>query len=349
MAVLGTESTTSIDQKQVKSRPFIALLVFTGGLVLLALGMGISISVGAADISLTTVWNALFHFQPDMTSHLIVRDLRIPRVLGAAIAGDFLAISGAVMQGMTRNPLAAPSIIGIVDGATFAIAMAFVFFPDTSYSGLLLASFLGSALSVILVYAIGSASRGGLTPVKLALAGVTVGALFRAISMILALHFNVGRDITFWFAGGVSGLKWEDLDFLFPIAIACIPASLILSRSITILSLGQDVAVGLGQRTVVTQLIGTILVLFMTGAAVSVAGAISFIGLVVPHITRFIVGMDYRYVIPCSMVLGAALVVYADILSRVMNPPSITPVGAITALLGVPFFIYLVRKEGRAL
>ncbi|WP_307338357.1 FecCD family ABC transporter permease [Caldalkalibacillus uzonensis] len=337
------------EHKKVTSRPLVASIILGGGIVALVLGLGASISLGAADIGLRTVWTAVFQYDPELTSHQIIQALRIPRALAAALVGAFLAVSGAIMQGMTRNPLASPSIMGITEGSAFMIAIAFAFFPGTSYLGLMLWSFAGAGIGAALVFTIGSLSKGGLTPVKLALAGAAVGALLSALSSAIAIHYRVAQDISFWYAGGVAGTQWVSVKLIIPVAVIGLCLAMMLARSITVLSLGEEVAKGLGQHTVLVKVLGTVVVLLLTGAAVSVAGNIGFIGLVIPHITRFLVGMDYRWIMPCAAVLGGLLLVLADIGARMVNAPYETPVGAITALIGVPFFLCLARREGRGL
>ncbi len=333
--------------EKLTSRPVMATIILFVGLIVLLLTGALSISFGAADINLKTVWTGVFEFDPNLTSHQIIQELRMPRVIAAALVGAFLAVSGAIMQGMTRNPLASPSIMGVTAGSAFMIAIAFAFFPGTSYIGLMIWSFVGAGLGVGLVFTIGSFSKGGLTPVKLALAGVAVTALLQSVSTAIAIHFNVAQDITFWYAGGVAGTRWVMIQILIPVAIIGLILALLVAPSITVLSLGDDMAKGLGQRTAHVKIVGTIVVLLLTGAAVAVAGTIGFIGLVIPHITRFLVGVDYRWIIPCAAVLGALLLVLADLGARMINPPFETPVGAITAMIGVPFFLYLARREGK--
>ncbi|SDZ41940.1 iron complex transport system permease protein [Evansella caseinilytica] len=333
------------ESEKVRSRPLVASFILFAGMIALLFSIAASISFGAADIDLQTVWTGVFQFNPDLTSHQIIQELRMPRAIAAALVGAFLAVSGAIMQGMTRNPLASPSIMGITAGSAFMIAIAFAFFPGTSYVGLMFWSFAGAGIGASLVFAIGSFSKGGLTPVKLALAGAAVSALLQSISTAIAIHFRVAQDISFWYAGGVAGTKWLSIQLMIPVAIVGLCLAFLLSRSITVLSLGEDVAKGLGQRTALVKVLGTIVVLLLTGAAVSVAGSIGFIGLVIPHITRFLVGMDYRWIIPCASILGALLLVLADLGARMVNPPFETPVGAITAIIGVPFFLYLARRE----
>jgi iron complex transport system permease protein len=336
-------------EEKVVSRPLVGLIIILGGFVLLCLGLGASIILGAADIDMNTVWTAVVQFNPDLTHHQIIHGLRLPRALAAALVGSFLAISGSIMQGMTRNPLASPSIMGVTSGSAFMISIAFAFYPGTSYLGLMIWSFIGAGIGASLVFIIGSFSKGGLTPVKLALAGAAVGALLDSFSTMIAIHFRVAQDISFWYAGGVQGTKWIHIQLLIPVAIIGLCLALFISRSVTILSLGDDVAKGLGQRTVWVKIVGTIIVLLLTGAAVSVAGSVGFVGLVIPHITRFLVGYDYRWIIPCAAILGGLLLVLADIGARMINPPFETPIGVLTAMIGVPFFLYLARRERRGL
>lgn len=343
------EREQAAENKIKQKGPAGAVLILVLGTAVLVLGLGLSISFGAASINLGTVWEAVVAFNPDVTDHQIIQEVRLPRVLSAVFIGSFLAVSGAIMQGMTRNPLASPAILGVTDGAAFAIALAFAFFPGTSYIGLLVWSFAGAGLGALLVFGIGMFAKGGITPVKLALAGVAVGAMLSSFSSAIGIHFDVAQDMAFWFAGGLAGMQWISIQMLIPVAVVGLGLAFFISRAITILSLGEEVSKGLGQKTVLIKTLGIITVLLLTGAAVAVAGRIGFIGLVIPHITRFLAGVDYRWIIPCSAVLGALLLVLADLGARMVNAPYETPVGAITALIGVPFFLYLARGEGRGL
>lgn len=323
------------------------LLVF--GALLILLTMGLSIAYGAADIKLATVWAAVSEFNPELTSHQIIQEIRMPRAIAAVVVGALLSVSGAVMQGLTRNPLASPSIMGVTDGAAFALVITLAFFPAATIAGLTFSSFVGAGLGVILVFMIGAFSKGGLTPVKLALAGVAVGSMLSAISSAISLHFQVAKDMSFWYAGGLTSVSWTSVKILVIAGILGLLLAMYISKSITILSLGEEVSKGLGQNTFLVKALGVVTVLVLTGAAVSVAGAVGFIGLVIPHITRFIIGSDYRWIIPVSAVLGGLLLVLADIASRMVNAPFETPVGAVTAVIGVPFFLYLARGERRGL
>lgn len=316
------------------------------GLCLIVFSIGISISYGATNIDLHTVWNAVVNFNPDNQSHQVIQELRIPRALSAALVGAFLAVSGTVMQGMTRNPLASPSIMGVTDGAAFALVIMMAFFPSVSSGGLTLGSFIGAGVAVTLVFLVGSFSSSGLTPVKLALAGVAIGTLLRSVSSVISLHFQLEKDIGFWLAGGLDGSNWGSVQLLVLIGILGMLIALSISKSITVLSLGDDLSTGLGQNNMVIKIMGIISVLLLTGVAVSIAGSIGFVGLIIPHITRFIIGTDYRWVIPTSAVFGSLLLVNADLVARMINAPFETPVGAITSIIGVPFFLYLARGSG---
>lgn len=351
MSTPAEESAEIEKLKEIKkhSHPIVAIFILFGGIVALIIAIGLSISFGAADINLSTVWTAVLHFNPDITEHQIIREIRMPRVLGAAMVGSCFAVAGAIMQGMTRNPLADSGLLGLNAGAAFMLALCFAFFPGLPYMYLIMYSFVGAGLGVLIVYGVGSLSRGGLTPMRLVLAGAAVSALLGALSEGIALYFQIGQDLAFWYAGGVSGTKWVHLQIMSPWIIAALLGALILSRSITLLSLGEEVAVGLGQNTKTIKLFGMLIVLILAGAAVSVVGAVGFIGLIVPHLTRYLVGHDYRWIISCSIVLGGLIVVLADLIARTINPPFETPIGALIALIGVPFFLYLARKGGKEL
>jgi len=342
--------TTNLNRHEpIKSRPWAATFILTGGLIVLLLSMGISISFGAAKIPFLVVWEGIFQFNPDINQHQIIQEMRLPRVLGGAMVGAGLAVAGAIMQGMTRNPLADTGLLGINAGAGLVLTLCFAFLPGLSYSQLITFSFMGAAVSVVLVYGIGSLARGGISPLRLVLAGSALSALMSALSEGISLYFQIGQDIAYWYAGGLSGTTLVQLKAMLPWFVAAIAGAIFLSRSITMLSLGDDVARGLGQRTQLLKLAGAGIVLVLAGSCVSLVGAVGFVGLMIPHLTRKLVGVDYRWIIPCSAVLGSMLIVLADLSARMINPPHETPVGALIALIGVPFFLYLARKERREL
>lgn len=331
------------------NRKKVAYILMLVGIVLLLVGIGTSISLGAKDIDLSTIVNSILHDSNDINTK-IIRDVRIPRAIAAALVGGFLAVAGAIMQGITRNPIAEPSVMGITQGATFMIAVALVIqrmFPDLIISSftMMMFAFAGASISGLLVYFVSSRSMRKVDPVKLALAGTALGTLLISLAMGISMYFNLSQQLTFWISGGVTGAKWNSITLLAIIGGGALIGAILMAPKITILSLGEEIAIGLGQKTNKIRFISILLVILLTGASVSVAGNIVFVGLIIPQIVRGIVGADYKYIIPSSMVFGSVLLVYSDILARMINPPYETPIGSLTALLGVPVFIYLVRKD----
>lgn len=331
------------------NRKKVAYILMLVGIVLLLVGIGTSISLGAKNIDLSTIVNSILHDSNDINTK-IIRDVRIPRAIAAALVGGFLAVAGAIMQGITRNPIAEPSVMGITQGATFMIAVALVIqrmFPDLIISSftMMMFAFAGASISGLLVYFVSSRSMRKVDPVKLALAGTALGTLLISLAMGISMYFNLSQQLTFWISGGVTGAKWNSITLLAIIGGGALIGAILMAPKITILSLGEEIAIGLGQKTNKIRFISILLVILLTGASVSVAGNIVFVGLIIPQIVRGIVGADYKYIIPSSMVFGSVLLVYSDILARMINPPYETPIGSLTALLGVPVFIYLVRKD----
>ncbi|HDR7800717.1 TPA: iron ABC transporter permease [Bacillus tropicus] len=309
----------------------------------------LAVAFGAKDIHLQTVWTAVFDYNPKLTQHQIIYELRLPRVIGAAVVGAAFAVAGAVMQGVTRNPLADAGVLGINAGAMFVVAISFAFFPHMPYSYLMIVSFIGAVLSTVLIFIIGSATSGGLTPMRLTIAGAVMAALLHSLSSGIAIYYDLSQDLAFWYAGGVAGVKWEHLEFLVPIILITIVFATILGRSISLISMGDDVATNLGVKTNRTRILGMIIVVILAGVSVSAVGSIGFVGLVIPHIARKLVGVNYRLIIPMSALLGAMLLVVADLGARTVNPPKELAIGIMVALVGVPFFLYIARKVGREL
>ncbi|EOG8708839.1 TPA: FecCD family ABC transporter permease [Bacillus paranthracis] len=309
----------------------------------------LAVAFGAKDIQLQTVWTAVFDYNPKLTQHQIIYELRLPRVIGAAIVGAAFAVAGAVMQGVTRNPLADAGVLGINAGAMFVVALSFAFFPHMPYSYLMIVSFIGAVLSTVLIFIIGSATSGGLTPMRLTIAGAVMAALLHSLSSGIAIYYDLSQDLAFWYAGGVAGVKWEHLKFLVPIILITIVFATVLGRSISLISMGDDVATNLGVKTNRTRILGMIIVVILAGVSVSAVGSIGFVGLVIPHIARKLVGVNYRLIIPMSAFVGAMLLVLADLGARTVNPPKELAIGIMVALVGVPFFLYIARKVGREL
>lgn len=317
--------------------------------VLLAGTLVVSVMVGALPTSPGTVAQALLNPDEASAAHQVVRNLRLPRALAAAMIGAALGVAGAVLQGLTRNPLASPSLMGLNAGAGLAIVVGLALAPALTHNGLVLLAFLGAGLGAVLSFGIGSLTPGGMSPVHLALAGAAVTALLAAVTSAIVLAFGIAQGVLFYTLGGLQNVSWLQVSVLTPWWVVGVGAALWLAPSLSVLSLGEDVAAGLGQRIWLTRLVGSLAVLLLAGAALAVGGNIAFIGLAVPHVARGLGGLDYRWVVPASAGLGALLLVLADVGARLVRPPFETPVGLLTALVGVPFLLWLATREGRTM
>ncbi|MFM1654222.1 FecCD family ABC transporter permease [Brevibacillus sp. B_LB10_24] len=316
--------------------------------ILLLIGTCIAaLILGAADTTFLDVWQALTS-EASSSAGEMIREIRLPREMAAIIVGAALSVSGAIMQGITRNPLADPGLLGLTAGAKAALAVATVCIPSVGYFGTTVACFAGAAAGVLLVFGIGSLRKGGFAPFRIVLAGAAVSALLLAISEGIGIYYKISKEISMWTAGGLIGTTWSQLQAITPFIAAGILVSLLLSRQLTILSLSEEVAVGLGQKIVRIKMILFAVIIVLAGAAVAIVGNLAFIGLLVPHVARAIVGTDYRLIIPMSAVSGAVLMLVADTLGRTLQAPYETPVAAIVAIIGLPFFLWTVRKGGLA-
>ena len=275
-----------------------------------------------------------------------IQTLRWPRLLAAFIVGISFAVSGALMQGVTNNPMASPYILGINAGASFGLAIAMIIVPAASLNVSILFAFLGAALATGVILFLAKRVGGKATPVYLALAGTAIGAVFTAVTQMLVVFFEVAQDLSYWTAGGISGIRMEQVFLVLPWTMIGLLIAISISKSVTLLSFGEEVAIGLGSNLDRVRAFAGVTVLILSGSAVALAGPIGFVGLITPHIVRKMVGIDYRRVIPFSALVGTVIVVVADVLTRLVNPPYETPLGAITAIIGVPFFIYLANRRG---
>lgn len=321
-------------------RTRLALLVGLGVLVMCLLG---SVRFGAAEIGTADVISAFTDYGGS-EEDLIIRTLRVPRAIIAGLVGASLAVAGAIMQGLTRNPLADPGILGIEAGAALAVVGAVFLFGVSSLSTYALFAFLGGGITAVLVYGLGSMGRGGMTPMKLTIAGAAFTALLSSLTTaMLILNQRTLEEIRFWLAGSVAGRDLSLLLQVLPYILVGLLLSLAIARQVTTLSLGDDVAAGLGQRTGWVKGLAAVGVVLLAGSAVAIAGPIGFVGLVIPHMVRFFVGVDYRWILPYSIIFGAVFLVSADIAARLVLSPQEIPVGIMTAFVGAPFFIYLAR------
>jgi iron complex transport system permease protein len=328
-----------------KGRVEICILVIIGSFLVLLTALLISIMTGAANLSLQTVFESFLSYDNGNTNHLLVRDMRVPRALAGVLIGAALAVAGAIMQGVTKNPLADSGLMGLSTGAGLFLAISLIILKGMNYSGIVIMTFLGAAFGAVCVHIISTLVPGGNHPMKLVLAGATVSTLFSAVSQAIAIYTNTSQNIMFWTMGNVSGTRWNQIKIGGPVILLSILVAIVLSRRISILNMGEEMAKGIGVNTKQTRIIATVLVVLLSGTSFALCGSITFVGMMIPHFVRFLVGPDYRLIIPISAVQGAALVAIADVLSKTLNPPAEIPLGAIISIIGAPIFLYYARKE----
>lgn len=311
----------------------------------LMLALLASIALGKSSLPFSTVVDSLLSFDGSR-EHLIVRSVRIPRALIALAVGACLAVAGAVMQAVTRNALAGPELFGVNQGAALLIVLNIFIMGHSSMTGHLTYAYTGAAIAGVLVFALASLGGRGLTPVKLILAGSTVNLLFAALTQGILIFDEESLDtMRFWLAGSLTGRSLDLFMQVLPFMGGGMALALLLSRSINLLSLGEETAVGLGQRTGAVKAAALVIVVLLAGSSVAIAGPIAFVGLAVPHIARFAVGRDYRWVLPYSAVFGGLLLLLADTGARFIVPSQEISAGIVTALLGAPFLVYLAQRR----
>lgn len=321
----------------------IGLLVM---LTVLACICVLSLALGARSVPTATAIDSILRFDPDVTDQVVVRDLRVPRTLIGLTVGAALGLAGAMMQGITRNPLADPGILGVSAGATFAVALAVLVLQLGNVFGLLWFAFAGAAIGAVLTYGIASLGRGGPTPIKLAITGTAVTALLFALTTLIALRdLDTLSALRFWGVGSLTGPNADALARAFPFVLGGALLALGSGRVLNALSLGEDVARSLGQRIGVARAVAALAIIMLAGGATALAGPVVFLGLVIPHVARALTGSDYRWILPYSMLLGPILILGADILGRLIARPAEVQVGILMALIGGPFFVGLVRRR----
>lgn len=319
------------------------------GLMAAVAGLGVvvvaSIAFGAKSIALADVFDALFAFDGS-TDHVVVRSLRVPRTVVGLGVGAALGVAGAVMQGVTRNPLADPGLLGVNAGASLAVVVAIYVFGVTSLTGYVWFAFAGAAAVSVAVYALGALGRDGATPVKLALAGAAVAAFATSITTaVLIVDIATLEQYRFWVVGSIAGRDASIAATVAPFLVLGAVLAFACARSLNSMSMGDDVARSLGVRVGLARGVAAVAVVLLCGAATAAAGPITFVGLTVPHAARAICGPDYRWILPYSAVLAAGLVLGADVIGRLVARPGELQVGIVTALVGAPFFIALVRRR----
>ena len=304
----------------------------------------ISVMIGSCDVSWADAVAALGWSTNGFDEAAVAK--RIPRTFLAVAVGAALGVSGAVMQGVTRNPLADPGILGVNMGASLAVVTGIAYFGLTSASSFIWVAITGAALAAVFVYVVGSLGRGGATPLKLALAGAaTSAALASFVTAIILPRGDISQSARSWQIGGVGGGTWDSISQVLPFLLVGFLISLASAKGLNSLALGDDLAAGLGERVAMTRGAAALGAVVLCGAATAVTGPIAFVGLVVPHACRLMFGVDHRWVLPFSAVVGASLLTGADVLGRILTRPSEIDVGIITAIIGAPIFIWIVRRS----
>lgn len=317
------------------------LLLGAGVLVVLCI---LSVSFGVRAVSLGDIFAALAGQDDTLAQAAIIK--RLPRTVLALLVGAALALSGATMQAVTRNPIADPGILGVSNGASLAVVLGLAFLGLTNPYGQMTLAIAGAAVAATFVYTVGSLGRGGATPLKLALAGAATSAAFASlISAIMLPRVDLLQAFQSWQIGGVGGAEWPRIAITAPVLALGALICFVSARGMNSLALGDDMAKGLGEHVFRTRLMSALGAVILAGAATAIAGPIGFVGLVIPHVCRMLIGTDHRWLLPFSAMAGATLLIASDIIGRVIAPSSEEiQVGIITAIIGAPFFIWIVRR-----
>lgn len=317
------------------------LLVLLGVLVLLVIA---SITIGSRNVDWADIVAALGGATDNIGQGAIAK--RIPRTVLAMLVGAALGLAGAVMQGVTRNPLADPGILGVNMGASLAVVIGMAWFGLWTQTSMIWVAIIGAAAAAVFVYTIGSLGRGGSTPLKLALAGAaTSAALASFVTAVILPRGDIAGSVRSWQIGGVGGANFDAISQALPFFVLGFAICLLSARSLNSLALGDDMAAGLGERVALARGIASLGAVLLCGAATAIAGPIAFVGLVVPHLCRLLIGIDNRWLLPFSALVGAGLLTAADVVGRIVARPAEIDVGIITALIGAPFFVYIVRRQ----
>jgi len=330
-------------------RPVRRATVVLGLLGLLLLVCVASLMWGARDVSAGQVWTALLDPVSGNNDHFVVRRERVPRTLIGLIGGAALGAVGALMQGVTRNPIADPGLLGLNSGASLGVIVAIAGFGISSVQGYLWFAFVGAAVAAVVVYGAASLGWEGVTPVKLALVGAAFTATATSvITVVLLTDFNTLDDFRFWQVGSLANRTYTFFESVVPFVLPFVVVGLVLAlaagRVLNALALGDDVARSLGQDVVRGRLLVVLAVVLLCGSAVSLVGPIAFVGLVVPHIARALVGPDYRWIVALSVLIGPVLLLAADVVGRVIVPGELEA-GIVVAIVGAPVLLAIVRQS----
>ncbi len=321
------------------------LLIFFIISLLFVIGAYLSLRFGAISYSHQQLVETLRHPMTDSPVQDVVIDLRLPRMVAAILVGAAMAQAGAMMQGITRNVIADPGLLGINAGAGLALILGYAIFGSLHYSQILVICLLGSCLAAGLVFGLSYQVQKGYNQLRLILSGAMVASLFSAIGQAITIYFDLSAAVIGWQAGGLVQVNWKMLTIIGPLIIVGLILAQLFSHQLTILSLNETVAKNLGQRTALMTMVLLGIVLLLSAAAVALVGSLSFVGLIIPHFIRMFTGKNYKILLPLTAFAGASFLIWVDLVCRSINPPAETPISAVISIIGLPCFLWLIRKE----
>ena len=321
------------------------LLIFFIISLLFVIGAYLSLRFGAISYSHQQLVETLRHPMTDSPVQDVVIDLRLPRMVAAILVGAAMAQAGAMMQGITRNVIADPGLLGINAGAGLALILGYAIFGSLHYSQILVICLLGSCLAASLVFGLSYQVQKGYNQLRLILSGAMVASLFSAIGQAITIYFDLSTAVIGWQAGGLVQVNWKMLTIIGPLIIVGLILAQLFSHQLTILSLNETVAKNLGQRTALMTMVLLGIVLLLSAAAVALVGSLSFVGLIIPHFIRMFTGKNYKMLLPLTAFAGASFLIWVDLVCRSINPPAETPISAVISIIGLPCFLWLIRKE----
>ncbi|WP_431706373.1 FecCD family ABC transporter permease [Staphylococcus aureus] len=338
MAIKEISSQSAIDHKR-KRRTTLTYIV---SLCFLFICIYLNMAIGSSKINFSDIVHYVIG-HTDTKATFLLHNVRMPRMIAGLFIGGALAVSGLLMQAMTRNPLASPKIFGVSSGASFFIVFVTIIIPSLEYYALYL-GVIGAFIGGLTVYTLSGATKG-MTPIKLALAGMAIHLFFSSMTEgIIILNENSNEQVMFWLVGSLSSMKWDEILTILPWLIGALIVTIFIGRQLTIMELGDDIAKGLGQNINKVRIIIGLLVIILTGMSVSVAGPIGFVGLIVPHIVKRYVSKNYLVMIPLTFIIGADLLLLSDVLSRLITYPYESPVGIVTSFVGALYFLFITIK-----
>lgn len=316
------------------------------GILLILIVAIITLKYGASQVSVNDIFEAFTAYNKDNFRLVTIRDIRLPRWLADVIVGASLAIAGAIMQGTTKNPMADSGLIGISSGATLGVIIIIIFYPGAGRYEKMFISTLGAGLVTLLIYIIAFLGRRRVTPDRMVLSGMAISTLLSSIITSLVLKHGLSGQMIRYTSGSSANVIWKDIIVALPFFIIGLVISIMISRSLTVMNLGEDVSKGLGANVALIKIMSTIVVLILSAVAVIIIGPVGYVGLMIPYLARFMVGSDYRLILPICAVYGGLFVTVVDFVAKCIHPGLEFPIGLLITIIGVPFFIYVSRKQG---